>query len=695
MAAEIFRLLGKIGVDGVDDANKAIDGVNNKAGTLGKTFSSVGKVVAGIGKVVAVGIGAASVAVGGLIKASVQGYAEYEQLVGGVDTLFKNSSEQVQRYAARAYRTAGMTANEYMSTVTSFSASLLQGLEGDTAKAAEVADMAIQDMSDNANKMGTSMESIQAAYQGFAKGQYQLLDNLKLGYGGTKTEMERLLKDATAITGVKYDINNLADVYEAIHVIQTELNITGTTAREAASTISGSLSMMKSAWQNLVVGIADDDANMEALVKGFVDSTVAVANNLMPRIEQALIGVGKLIEGLAPIIAEKLPGLVESILPILLEAAVGLVSTVFDSLPELLDSMLPVIISAAFSVIMAFCDTVAENIGLFLQIGMDALLQIVSGITASLPSIIESAITIITELVNTLTKQETLKMLLDAALTLIESIVTGLISNLPRLVEAAIQLVQNLVDFITEPGNLETILEMCVTMIITIMNGLIDAIPQLVEAAIQIVMQLVEFLLDPENIMMLVSAALEIVLAIVGGLITAAVELVKGADELIRQLIDKFKETDWAETGRAIIDGLLEGLKAAWETVSAWFSGVWNSLFNKEVNVESTGGGGRINVRGSVAADGGVLERGQVAFLEGAGAEAIVPLENNRGWIKRVAEDMDTAFGGSESADLLRKILDAITTMDDSMAEKLTTAVAEIRFDINNREFARMVKAVN
>ena len=210
-------------------------------------------------------------------KSALNSFADYEQLVGGVDTLFKESSSKVQNYANNAYKTAGLSANEYMETVTSFSASLLQSLNGDTAKSAEIADMAIIDMSDNANKMGTSMESIQNAYQGFAKQNYTMLDNLKLGYGGTKEEMERLIADANRVkeaNGEMADlsIESFADVTEAIHLIQTEMGITGTTAEEASSTIQGSVSSMKSAWHNLLTGIASDNADLDKLLGDFISS---------------------------------------------------------------------------------------------------------------------------------------------------------------------------------------------------------------------------------------------------------------------------------------------------------------------------------------------------------------------------------------------------------------------------------------
>ena len=228
-------------------------------------------------------------------KQAISGFADYEQLIGGVETLFKESAGTVENYANNAYKTAGLSANEYMETVTSFSASLLQSLNGYTAKSAKVADMAITDMADNANKMGTSMESIQNAYQGFAKQNYTMLDNLKLGYGGTKEEMERLLKDAEKLSGHKYDISNLNDVYEAIHMVQTELGITGTTAKEASSTISGSISSMKSAWQNWLSGLADEDADLSALTSNLVESAKTVVTNLIPVIQTTLASIGEVV----------------------------------------------------------------------------------------------------------------------------------------------------------------------------------------------------------------------------------------------------------------------------------------------------------------------------------------------------------------------------------------------------------------
>ena len=353
----------------------------------GKTTSFAGKLKAGFataGKIAAAGIavaGGAAIAVG---KQALESYANYEQLVGGVETLFKGSSALVQEYAANAYKTAGLSANQYMETVTSFSASLLQSLGGDTEKAAKIGDMAITDMSDNANKMGSSMESIQMAYQGFAKQNYTMLDNLKLGYGGTKTEMERLLKDATAISGVKYDISSLSDVYEAIHVIQGELEITGTTAKEASTTISGSVSSMKSAWQNLLTGIADDNADFETLVSNFVDSVVTVGSNIIPRVKTIMGGLSKLISEaankLVPLvvntIVENLPQIIESGVNLV----VSLISGLIAAIPQLVRSI-PQIIRA---IINGFVSAWPQ----LKQAGIDLLQMVGNGIKSMFSAVV-------------------------------------------------------------------------------------------------------------------------------------------------------------------------------------------------------------------------------------------------------------------------------------------------------------------
>ena len=318
----LFELFVKIGVD--DQASSPLKSISNNLGKGLETAAKIGTKA----------IATAAAGITALTAAAVKNYADYEQLVGGVDTLFKDSSEKVQEYASKAYRTAGLSANAYMETVTSFSASLLQSLEGDTEAAAEKADMAIIDMSDNANKMGTSMEMIQNAYQGFAKQNYTMLDNLKLGYGGTKEEMSRLLADAEKISGIEYDISSYADIVDAIHVIQTEMGIAGTTAKEASSTIQGSISAMSAAWSNLTVEIAKDNGDVEGSVAELVDSVSTAFDNIAPRVDVALGGISELISSALPKFAELITGAVTKYAPKLIESGVAVIGSMISGIQK-------------------------------------------------------------------------------------------------------------------------------------------------------------------------------------------------------------------------------------------------------------------------------------------------------------------------------------------------------------------------
>ncbi|MGN0352385.1 MAG: hypothetical protein ACI4ES_12095 [Roseburia sp.] len=308
-------------------------------------------------KIFTAGVGAAAAGVTALGTTAVKSYAEFEQLVGGVETLFKDSAEIVSKYADNAYKTAGLSANAYMETVTSFSASLLQGLGGDTEQAAEIANLAITDMSDNANKMGTDMTLIQNAYQGFAKQNYTMLDNLKLGYGGTQAEMIRLINDSGILEETIDSLDNVTfdQMIQAIHEVQTNMGITGTTAKEASTTIEGSINSAKAAWSNLVVGIADDNQDFDVLVNNFVESVATAANNLIPRIEIAITGIGKLIEELLPVIVDKIPVIINDILPDLVESGINIV----DALVKGFVDNLPILAEAAGKIV----DIILEGIG--------------------------------------------------------------------------------------------------------------------------------------------------------------------------------------------------------------------------------------------------------------------------------------------------------------------------------------------
>ena len=417
-------------------------------------------IVSGI-KAMASAIKEATAALVDLGKQSIMGFAEQEQLIGGVDTLFKESSAQVQRYANDAYKTAGLSANQYMETVTSFSASLLQSMGGDTAAAAQKADQAITDMSDNANKMGTDMTSIQNAYQGFAKANYTMLDNLKLGYGGTKEEMQRLLADAEKISGVKYDLSSYADIVDAIHVVQTEMGITGTTAKEAATTIQGSANAMKSAWSNLITGMSNENLDLNKLVQNVIDSVNTFADNLIPRLQIMLPrfaeGLNKLVAGLIPYVGPAL----ELLLPSLLQGIGSLVSGIVQALPaaveaitavipmlvEQLTVLLPQIISAGVEIIAALASGIGENLPTLIPAVVDAIITITEGLLDHIDLLIIAAGQLIAGLAQGLI--EAIPRLIGRLPEIIGAIVKGLLKGLAAIGEVGSQLVHGLFDGIS------------------------------------------------------------------------------------------------------------------------------------------------------------------------------------------------------------------------------------------------------
>lgn len=381
-------------------------------------------------KVGAAAVGAAATGIAVLTKNALNNYAEYEQLVGGVDTLFKDSSAKVQEYAANAYKTAGLSANEYMDTVTSFSASLLQSLGGDTEAAADMANVAITDMSDNANKMGTDMASIQNAYQGFAKQNYTMLDNLKLGYGGTKEEMQRLIDDANALNAAQgkytnYSIESYADIVSAIHDVQVEMGIYGTTADEASTTIQGSVSSMKAAWVNLLVGIADDNANFKTLTEQFVDSLVTVGENIIPRINI-------IIQGLTQLITEASQTIIPLAVQILLEN-------------------LPSIVAAGMDLIIALVSGILDNIDMLIDCVLEMVDVIVDKLIDNLPKLIDGGIRLIAALANGLIRA--IPNLVSKIPQIISSIVKGLISGIPAIFDVGKNIVEGLWNGIKNMGS--------------------------------------------------------------------------------------------------------------------------------------------------------------------------------------------------------------------------------------------------
>lgn len=362
----LLDLFVKISVDD-GDVDKGFSETSSKAETLAGKLKGGLATAAKIGGAAIAAAGAAAVAI---TKQAVENYGEYEQLVGGVETLFKSSADTVMQYAANAYQTAGMSANEYMTTVTAFSASLLQSMGGDTEAAAEKANLAITDMSDNANKMGSSMESIQNAYSGFAKQNYTMLDNLKLGYGGTKEEMQRLLDDANALNAAQgnytnYTINSYADIVDAIHTVQTEMGITGTTQLEASTTIQGSIASMKAAYDNFITGLGDENADMSELITNLLGSTVTVAENLLPVVERILENIGVVVQEKGPEMIEKFVGYAVEKLPQVIELGMkmvlAIVSGLANNLPQIVRSVLDMMATIVKTFVSSLPDIV--NVG--------------------------------------------------------------------------------------------------------------------------------------------------------------------------------------------------------------------------------------------------------------------------------------------------------------------------------------------
>ena len=508
---------------------------------------------------VAGAVTAASGAMVALGKSALDAYADYEQLTGGVSTLFGAQDRSLEEYAAsvgksideargeydkllqaqnevlgnasEAFRTAGLSQNEYMETVTSFSAALIASLGGDTLKAAEVADKAIIDMADNANKMGSSMESIQNAYQGFAKQNYTMLDNLKLGYGGTKSEMERLLADAEAISGVHYDIESYADVVEAIHVIQDEMGITGTTAKEAAETISGSVASMKSAWSDLVVGIADDEQDFDKLTNDFVESAATAAENILPRVETILGGMGKLVTSMSGVIADTLVGFTEYI-PDLIAAGVSLV----DALVQGMVDNAPALADAALDAAIEILDGILAIAPKLLELGAQLLITLLNGISSHIGDITDMIKNFAFDVADSIAANA--PALAMAAADVIQALVDTIADSLPELIQAVLDIIVSLAKAIVAAA--PTICKAIIDLIPILINALISSIPTILNCITDIINAVVEAL--PDLIIMLVEALPDIIVAIVETLIEAIPQILEAAVQMFMAIVDALPE---------------------------------------------------------------------------------------------------------------------------------------------------------
>ena len=532
----------------LDDAGDAADDSEGKFSKLGGTLKTVGIAMGAV-------VTAAAAAAVSLGKAVVEAYGEYEQLVGGIDTLFKDSSASLQEYANNAYKTAGMSANDYMSTVTSFSASLISSLGGDTEAAVKYADMAITDMADNANKMGTDIGLIQNAYQGFAKQNYTMLDNLKLGYGGTKTEMERLLADAQAISGIEYDISSYADVVEAIHVIQESMGVAGATAAEAEHTIEGSMNAMKAAIDNLIVGFGNADADIEQLCNNVVNAFQDVLTNITPVIENIISALPTALNALLATVGD--------LLPTLLDTVVDLFSQVLTTLLTMIPQLVPAVIEA----VMTIVNTLIENLPLLVDAAVQIIVSLVEGIGSALPQLIPAAVQAIITIVEGLISN--LPMILDAALQLIMGLAEGLLAAIPMLIEALPSIITAIVEFIL--GAIPQIIEAGIQLLTSLVAALPDIIVAVVEALINSIPQIVQ-------------AGVELFISLIANLPTIIVEIVKAVPQILAGLVSAFGKgvSQLAEVGGNLVRGLWQGIQSLaswlWNKVSGWISSIWDGI---------------------------------------------------------------------------------------------------------------------
>ena len=647
-------------IGSVKNMNESMKDATNSASKMSSVMKGIGSSAIKVGKGLAVAGAAAATAVTALVSKSVGAFADYEQLTGGVETLFGAGGRSVEEYAQsvgksvsdiqgkydslmsaqnvvlenanKAYMTAGMSANEYMDTVTGFSASLISSLGGDTNKAADYANSALVDMSDNANKMGTDMESIKNAYQGFAKQNYTMLDNLKLGYGGTQEEMKRLLSDAEKLTGQRYDISSFADITQAIHAIQTQMDITGTTAKEASTTISGSWGSLKAAFQNVLVGLTTGGDMFDQSLDALVNTAVTFGQNIIPAIKGALSGVGYLIEGLAPVIGETIPPLINDLAPTLANSAVSLISSLVNGL--------------------------TQNATQFSECLSNIIIVAVAGISTVVPQLLDAASKIVSNLMQGLTNS--MPQIVNGAVTLIEGLVNGLVNNIPLLIMGAVQLVASLANGLI--ANLPRIIDAGVNLITGIVSASYSMMPQIIQNGMQLVVNLAV------------------------GLVRAIPQLIAALPRITGAIVKGFKSVNWFDLG-------LQLIKSIWEGIKSIGSEMWNGV--KEKTSELWGGVKNVvseklnNIKSAYDAHGGGLKGATFAAIEGVkeyyrtGYDAINQLTGGKlgEVVNAVGEKMEVVKGKFSEAfgNVKNTVMTIFENIKNGITEKISAAVNKVK----------------
>ena len=503
--------------------------VDKTESKLSSKFGSAAKgLAAGVGKAAIGAVAAGTTAVIGLVKTASDAYGDFEQLSGGIETLFGDSADTVMQNAEKAFKTAGMSMNDYMETSIQSAAALINSLDGDQAEAARLMDMSITDMADNVNKMGTDMEAVQNAYRGFSRGNFTMLDNLALGFSGTKEGMQELLDQAQQISGVEYDISSYSDIVEAIHVVQEEMGITGTTAQEASDTLQGSLSQMQAAWTNLTAGLANPDADIGQLIGDMVDSAETFLGNLIPVISQALEGIAQAVAELAPVLAEELPGLFEKTLPVLLESGMVAIKALAEGIIKAIPTLMPTITKLVLDLVKMLIEMLPDII----EAGLQVILALAMGIAEALPDLIPTIVDVVLTIVDALI--DNIDLLIDAAIALIIGLAEGLINALPKLIEKAPTIVEKLMNAII--NNAPKILKAALELIVMLVKGLIENLPKMWEASLKITGKLIE------------------------GIVNSWAKIKQTGKEIIDKVLEGIKTLNPLQWGKDLIQSFVNGI---------------------------------------------------------------------------------------------------------------------------------------